>query len=402
VTTGYGASGILYGRDGRARRSASFSENALPETRHERQRELSHQRVRASAFSAVLRSIKRNGNEARLDYANLAQRLHSMLAAGLSPTEAVNAIVKQAAPDEAQVLSQLMRSLGAGRPLSEGVAALPGAPPLLVELLRASERTSDLPSALAEYAKYTAAAGEFRHRIFSAAIYPALLVVVGLGVVAFLLLVVMPRFSGVYAGLSGPLPWAVQFMLGWSRWAKEYGLLTLGALLLLGMGFVALVVQPSFRARALDRMAQAGRIGELWREHHLARLYRLLAMLLRGGLTFPAALRLAGGVLPGALAQAGRRAEEDVLRGASPAAAFQTAGLATPVSAPLLRAAERTGQMAAMLRQAAEYHEQNVVRSVEKLMKTAEPLLMTIIGVAIGGIVVLMYMPVFELAQALR
>ncbi len=402
MTSGDGANGILFGRDGRARSAASFSDNGLPETRYERQSRLGRRSSRSSAFAVVLRLIKREGNETRLDYANLAQRLHSMLAAGLSPTEAVHALVHQSAPEEAQALSQLTLSLGAGRPLSDGVATLPGAPRLLVELLRASERTSDLPSALAEYAKYTAAAGELRHRMFSAAIYPALLVAVGVGVVAFLLLVVMPRFAGVYAGLSGPLPWAVHFMLGWSRWAKDYGLLTLGALLLLGVGFVALVTQPLFRTWALDRLAQAGRIGTLWREHHLARLYRLLAMLLRGGLTFPAALRLAGGVLPGTLAKAGRRAEGDVLRGASPAAAFQTAGLATPVSAPLMRAAERTGQMATMLRQAAEYHEQNVVRSVEKAMKTAEPLLMTLIGVAIGGIVVLMYMPVFELAQALR
>lgn len=335
-------------------------------------------------------------------YSLLAERLLALLHAGLSPSEAIGILTAEAPASEKLDLTALRDALAAGQSFASALAGMPGAPNLLVELIRASERTSDLTTALGEYVEYAGRESELRHRVYSAAVYPAVLVVVGVAVLAFLLLVVMPRFSGVYSSLAGPLPWTVRFILAWSAWTREYGVVLVASAVVVVAAVVAALRRPRARAWVFRRAVAMGRLGVLWRQYHLARLYRVTAMLLSGGLTFPQALRMAAGVLPEELKWRAGRALDCVVGGHSPSKAFSEAGIATPVAASLMRVAERTGQMALLLRRTAEYHDQDVVRALERAMKAAEPMIMAFLGVAIGAVVVLLYAPIFELAQFLR
>jgi general secretion pathway protein F len=135
--------------------------------------------------------------------------------------------------------------------------------------------------------------------------------------------------------------------------------------------------------------------------YQLARLYRTAGMLLRAGVPALRALEMAQDLLPahlrGGLAQARRLIEQ----GQPMSAALGAAGLATPVAARMMRVGERSGDMGRMLGQIARFHDDEVARFVEWFTRAFEPVLMAVLGLAIGLVVVLMYMPIFELAGSL-
>jgi general secretion pathway protein F len=143
-------------------------------------------------------------------------------------------------------------------------------------------------------------------------------------------------------------------------------------------------------------------LGSRMKVYQLARLYRTTAMLLRAGIPAVRALDMAHGLLAAHLRPQLARAKRLIEQGHAMSAAFGAVGLATPVAARMMTVGERSGDMGRMLGEIARFHDDEVARSVEWFTRAFEPLLMAVLGVAIGGVVVLMYMPIFELAGALR
>lgn len=114
------------------------------------------------------------------------------------------------------------------------------------------------------------------------------------------------------------------------------------------------------------------------------------------------AFDMVGGVLDSEMRRSLQTVRREVSEGRSPSDALQQHGLATPVSMRLLRVAEQTGSMGEMMESAATFHEDEVARDIDVFTKLFEPILMMVIGVVIGGVVLLMYVPIFELAGAIQ
>jgi len=134
------------------------------------------------------------------------------------------------------------------------------------------------------------------------------------------------------------------------------------------------------------------------RIYQLSRLYRTLAMLLRGGMPAVVAMRNAGELLRPELRQQLALARRDVEQGQAMADALAQHGLTTPVAGRMLRVGQRTGRMSELMERIAAYYEDDMARSIEWFTRLFEPLLMLLIGALIGGIVLLMYLPIFDLA----
>ena len=134
----------------------------------------------------------------------------------------------------------------------------------------------------------------------------------------------------------------------------------------------------------------------------LARLYLALGTLLAGGLPILPALQLCDGLVTArtnlALQQAARRIRE----GQTASTAFEEAGLCTPVALRLMRVGERTGQLGDMLTRSARFHDGEIERFIARFTRSFEPLLMAAIGLVVGAIVVLLYMPIFDLAGSIQ
>jgi general secretion pathway protein F len=332
-----------------------------------------------------------------------AQELHALLDAGLSVIEALEVLTdKENAPGRRLVLERLASHLRQGMRLSAAMqqqAAL--FPPLLVGVVQAAEGTSNLPEALARYIGYENRVDQVRHKIVGASIYPAILLVVGGAVTLFLLGYVVPRFASVYQGSGRTLPWASELLLGWGRALHAHGLAA-GTVVAAAAAAAGLWTRARLRDGGVWRMAALlPGAGPRVRVVELSRLYLTLGMLLEGGISLHAAMGLAGGVLSAPRAQALEAARRDVAAGSPLSDALQLHGLATPVAQRLLRVGERSGQLGPMLSRTAAFHDGEVSRWVERFARTFEPVLMVGMGSVIGLIVILLYMPVFDLAGSL-
>ena len=125
-------------------------------------------------------------------------------------------------------------------------------------------------------------------------------------------------------------------------------------------------------------------------------------MLLRGGIPIMSSLNMAAGLLQGHLRSHLQQATRKISEGVPISLAMEGCGLTTPVSSRMLRVGERTGQMGEMMERIARFYDDEIARWVDWFIRLFEPILMLVIGVAIGAIVVLMYFPIFELAGSLN
>jgi general secretion pathway protein F len=198
------------------------------------------------------------------------------------------------------------------------------------------------------------------------------------------------------------LPWSTQLLVAWGALVEAHGaLLAAGAAAALAAA-AALLARPAVRARLLGLLWRVGPLGERVRGFQLARFYRTLGMLTQGGMAMVPALDLASQVLPGALRARLAAARRAVSEGLAPSRAMDEAGLATPVALRMLRVGERGGNMGEMLERIAAFLDEETARWLDWFTRLFEPLLMAFIGLVIGGIVALMYVPIFELAGAVR
>jgi general secretion pathway protein F len=343
--------------------------------------------ARATAFPLVL----------------FSQELLALLRSGVGIVEAVQTLVeKESRSATRDVLERVRAALREGQTFSAALQSQPQAfSPLYVATVRASERTSNLAEALERYVDYARRIEEVKGKLINAAIYPVLLVVVSLLVILFLLAYVVPRFAHVYEDMGDRLPIASRWMLAWGQAIDQHGLL-----LLAGAGALsALAVSAPGRrlwAIAVQRLWSLPAVGERLRVFQLARLYRTVGMLLRGGIAVVPALEMVQGLLSVALRPQLAAAAAAVRDGRPMSAAFAEHGLSTPVSLRMLSVGERTGNMGEMLERAAAFHDEELARWAEWATRVVGPALMLVMGVLIGAIVVLMYLPIFQLAESIQ
>jgi general secretion pathway protein F len=333
-----------------------------------------------------------------------AQELHTLIAAGLGIVETMETLMERASSEQARlVLQRLLAHLREGQRLSKAMSLQPETfPPLFVGIIQAAEDTSDLPKALQRYIGYETQLQTLRHKITSAAIYPSILMGVGGGVALFLLGYVVPRFASVYQGSGRPLPVASQWLLAWGPWVTQNKWMLLAivlALLCSGIWAITRTLQSGNWWRLLKWLPGAApRLQVL----ELSRLYLTLGMLLEGGIPITRAMQLAQAILPTDRQAALQAARLAVSQGTGLTQSLEQVQLSTPIASRLLRVGERSGQLGLMLSRAAAFYDTETTRWIERFTKTFEPVLMAIIGIVIGLIVILLYMPIFDLAGSLQ
>jgi general secretion pathway protein F len=333
-----------------------------------------------------------------------AQELLALLESGIAVVEAIETLAeKETRPTVRHVLDSMLERLREGQTLSAAMAAMPAHfPELFVATIRASEKTSDLGESLRRFVAYQNQVDALRAKIVSAAIYPVLLVAVGGLVILFLLGYVVPRFSHVYADIGGELPWLSRLLLEWGQMIERDGLLALGLCVLAGFALHNLLRRPAVRARFAEAIWRLPRLGERLRVFHLARCYRTLGMLLRGGIPIVPALEMIEGLLAAGLRPQLARATAVLREGVPISQALGRHGLTTPVAQRLLRVGEQTGNMGEMMERIAAFHDEETARWTEMAVRLIGPLLMLFIGLLIGVIVVLLYLPIFQLAEGIQ
>lgn len=329
-----------------------------------------------------------------------SQELLSLLDSGLSLVEAIEALAEKEQHTESRtVLEQVMAALYEGLPLSGALERFPQVfPPLYVALIRASERTGDMVQALARHVAYQTQLDAVRKKIVTASIYPVLLIIVGGLVMLFLLGYVVPKFSTIYESAGTDLPWMSQLLLSWGRLLQAYGGEVFAVFAVVVASLSYMLSRPAVRRAVMDQVWKIPALGETMRIYQLARFYRTLGMLLRGGITLVNGMQMVSSLLQPSLKSSLALVERDVREGKSLSLAMEAHGMTTSIAIRMLRVGERTGQMGEMMERIGIFYDEEIARAVDWFTRLLEPLLMVIIGLVVGVVVVLMYMPIFELA----
>jgi general secretion pathway protein F len=342
--------------------------------------------------------------KARFPATLFSVELLSLLEAGLNLVEALQTLAeKEGSGERQEVLSAILAAIHRGEPFSQAVASLPRHfSPLYVATIKAAERTGNVPEALGRYVAYQEEIERVRKKVVSASIYPAILTLVGGLVLAFLMFYVVPRFAKVYDDMAGTLPFFSRVLLAFGSFVGNNAVV----LAFLFVTFLGSMIwassRPGARAWLNAQLWRIPALGERMKVYQLARLYRTTAMLLRAGIPAVRALDMVQDLLAAHLRPQLALAKKNIQQGVAMSAAFNEAGLATPVAARMMMVGERSGDMGQMLAQIARFHDDEVSRTIDWFTKAFEPVLMAVLGLAIGAVVVLMYMPIFELAGSIR
>jgi general secretion pathway protein F len=334
-----------------------------------------------------------------------SQELAVLLGAGIPLLEAVVTLrEKEAAPAVAAVLDQVADGLRQGQALSACAAQRPAAfDTLFVALVAAAERSGQLVVALQAHARYLGWVDHLRQQLLGAAVYPLMLLAASGAVLLFLLMFVVPRFAGVLEGVGGngsaDIPAGSRLLLQVGQWCAAHPLPLLAGVAATLAALAWAARTPAARRVAADAVWALPLLGPKLRLLALARLFRTLGMLLGSGVPALPALRITRGVVAARLQPALDAACEAVSVGRPLSAAFDAAGLATPVSSRMLRVGERSGALGEMLGQAAGFYDEELLRLSELVTRLINPLLMLVMGGVIGTVVVLLYLPIFQLAE---
>jgi general secretion pathway protein F len=351
-----------------------------------------------------VRRLGRRWQGPQLQLAVFSQQLVSLLDAGLSLVEALEALAQKESNSGTQrILERILLRLYEGQTLATAIAEHPATfPDLYVAAVRASEKSGALREALTRYIAYQQQADALRKTLVNACIYPAVLLVAGLLVTLFLMGYVVPRFSSIYEDVGTDLPFASRLLLQWGQLIDAHmSLVIAGAVAgLAGVGYA--LSRPALRAAAGTWIARIPAVGRQLHVYQLARLYRTAGMLIRGGIPAVAALRMSAGVVRASSRAAYAAATRAVTEGQSLGEAMERNGLTTPVAARMLRVGERSGNMGEMMERIADFCDEELARWVAVVTRLIEPVLMIVIGLIIGVIVVLMYFPIFQLAGSIR
>lgn len=329
------------------------------------------------------------------------QQLHSLLDAGQTVVDAVELLGRNDRRGRHRgIYDALLRGLRQGNQLSDAMAGLPSVfPPLYVAMVRSSETTGTIRSAVLRYMQYQRQVEEIRGKLKAAATYPAILLSVGGLVIMFLMLYVLPRFSEVYDDAGSARNGAAGFVQLWGAFVRNNTALAWGVVLTAAVSLVAMALHPAVRAAAYRKLLEVPVLGEKIWVLQLARLYRTLGMLLHSGVSILTAMRMTQESLPAAMRPNMEAAVQSVSEGRAISDVMVEQQLSTEVAQRLLLAGESSGNLDEMMERIADFYDQETAMWIDTAGRLIEPVLMLGIGLVVGAIVLMLYSPIFDLAN---
>lgn len=299
-----------------------------------------------------------------------------------------------------QVLRDVRENIRGGSSASDALARHPAFfPELYVATIKTGEHSGNLAEVLQRYVVYLKLMIGLRQKVMKALSYPLFLILIGVGVIGFLLTYVMPTFVSVYGESAQTLPWATQTLLDVVKHA-ETRLVPLALLLVgLAVGARAYYATPAGRL-AVDRvMLKVPLLGPIAVKHNTVQLTRTLGTILASGIPLVDALQSAKGAVSNRwIAKGMAGAVNDIREGVTLAAAVARPNVLPKLAVEMLSVGEETGSLDVMLRDVAEFYEADLDTRLTQLTTWIEPALLLVMGVLVGGIVIVMYLPVFQLA----
>ena len=347
----------------------------------------------------------RPGHVKLKDLAVFSRQFATMVNSGLPILRALSILSDQTANKELQkVLVQVRLDVEQGDSLSGAMERHPKAfKDLYVAMIKAGETGGVLDNVLLRLADNIEKEVELRRKVKSAMTYPVVVVLLVMLILSAMLLFVVPQFESIYAQLGGSLPLPTRILLSLSNALRTYWYVFL--LFILGTAFALRRYKKTDRGRAqVDAVKlKVPVFGGLFHKTALARFSSTLGMLLRSGVPILQALEIVADTVDNkVISKAVDDVQEAVRQGESMARPLSKHRVFPPMVVQMLAVGEETGAVDTMLDKVAEFYNSEVSASVDALTSLIEPLMIAIIGGAVGAAVIALYMPMFNIIKLIQ
>lgn len=335
------------------------------------------------------------------DFLVFNQELLALVKAGLPVLRVWDLLIERARHEGfQQALRMVRQDIRGGASASEALSRHPGYfSELYIATVRAGEQSGNLVDVLKRFIAYLKLMIGLRHKIGKALAYPAFLIATGIAVIGFLLTYVMPTFLSVYAESAKSLPVATQMLIDAASAAKRYIVPSLIVLIGLLLAARAYYATPHGRLTVDRFLLQAPLLGTVFIKHHTIQLTRTMGTILAGGTPLVEALQITKSAVSNRYIAAGlAEAVGEIREGTTLAAALDRPKVFPKLAVEMLSVGEETGSLEVMLHDVAEFYEADLDLRLTQLTTWIEPALLLIMGVLVGGIVLIMYLPVFQMA----
>jgi type IV pilus assembly protein PilC len=335
------------------------------------------------------------------------RQLATLIDAGLPLLRGLNVLAKQERDALLKnTINKLAESVQGGSTFSEGLAQHPRLfNGLYVNMVRAGELGGVMEVVLTRLAEFQEKAQKIKNKIFSAMVYPLIVMVLAVGIMIFLMVFIVPRFEAIFHDMLGdkPLPAITLFVIGVSDFIQKHWMVLLGAV---GGAFVLSKVAASTGAGRvlLDRLKlRAPIFGELVRKTSIARFSRTLGTLVTSGVPILQALTITRETAGNAvIARAISRVHDSVKEGDTIVQPLEVSGAFPPMVISMIDVGEETGQLPEMLLKIAEVYDDEVDNSVAALTSLLEPIMVVFLALVVGTIVIALFMPLISIISGLQ
>ncbi|EKF9984404.1 type II secretion system F family protein [Vibrio cholerae] len=339
------------------------------------------------------------------DITILTRQLATMLTTGVPIVQALKLVGDNHRKAEMKsILAQITKSVEAGTPLSKAMrTASAHFDTLYVDLVETGEMSGNLPEVFERLATYREKSEQLRAKVIKALIYPSMVVLVALGVSYLMLTMVIPEFESMFKGFGAELPWFTQQVLKLSHWVQAYSLWAFIAITAAIFGLKALR-KNSFQIRL--KTSRLGLkfpiIGNVLAKASIAKFSRTLATSFAAGIPILASLKTTAKTSGNVhFETAINEVYRDTAAGMPMYIAMRNTDAFPEMVLQMVMIGEESGQLDDMLNKVATIYEFEVDNTVDNLGKILEPLIIVFLGTVVGGLVVAMYLPIFNLMSVL-
>ena len=355
---------------------------------------------------AKLSKIKFGSSVKPKHVAIFARQFATMINAGLSLTKCLTILAQQSESKELrEVIAQLARDVEAGQSLSEAMSKHPKAfPPIFVNMVRAGETGGVLDEVLLRVADHFETEIALKARIKSAMTYPITMGALVLLVLSAMMVFVVPTFQNMFSDMGGTLPLPTQILVSISEGVRGWP----GVITVLGIIFAVILFRRwkvSVKGKyAWDAMKLRMPVfGGLVRKMALARFTRTFGTLVSAGVPILSALDIVADTAGNeVVARAVKNVRAAIKEGETIAKPLSESPVFPSMAVQMIAVGEETGALDAMLNKIAEFYEEEVATAVDGLTSLIEPLMMATLGVVVGGIVVALYLPMFQMVTLVQ
>ncbi|MGB0662337.1 MAG: type II secretion system F family protein [Pontibacterium sp.] len=340
-----------------------------------------------------------------LDIAFFTRQMATMMRAGVPLMQSVEIVATGAEKNKMRdMLNKIKGEVNAGTDFSKALSAFPDQfDDLYCNLVAAGERSGALEAMLDRLATYKEKIEKLKAKIKKALTYPAAVVVVGVIVTAILLVKVVPQFEAVFKDFGADLPAFTKMVVGLSEFAQAWWWVALFASLGAILAFnKARKTSQSFQDSVDRFILKLPVVGPILHQAAIARFASTLATTFAAGVPLVNALESAAGAAGNVVY---RNAILQIRSGVSTGQSLQNAvnmtGVFPPMTVQMIAIGEESGALDMMLSKIAEYYEDEVDNAVDNLSSLIEPMIMSVLGVLVGGLVIAMYLPIFQLGNAI-